>query len=190
MQWLLPTMWISYNSANDGTGDSYTTTIPAGTHYIIPGGLTATNYAITYAYGTLTVSPKPIGDGSIATGFTLSFGDGGAIILKDGDIQLNQGTQGGDEKDFIISDKTTSTSGRYSEETVFGKGNYTGSFAIRNANVNFQTDEDQVEWSATFIAEPAGDADADNTKGHKLPEGVRPECQQRKPTVSCRYRCR
>lgn len=160
------TLAYKYNSANDESGDYYTTTIPKGTFYIIPSGLTAKNYAITYAYGTLTVNAKSIGDGSIASGFTLSFGDGGAIVLKDGETDLYLTT------DYTIGSETTSSSGRYSEKTVSGTGNYTGYFSIRNAIVNFQTD-DQEEWSATFIAEPAGDYAVDNTKGHKLPDGVR-----------------
>lgn len=163
------TLAYKYNSANDESGDYYTTTIPKGTYYIIPSGLTATNYAITYAYGTLTVNAKSIGDGSIATDFTLEFGDGGSIILMDGETELQQGESGGDEKDFIISSTTLSESGRYSQRTISGKGNYTGYFAIRNANVNFQTDDDRVEWSATFVAEKSGETDI----GHALPEGVR-----------------
>jgi hypothetical protein len=157
------TLVYSYNSQADGQGTSYTTTIPAGTHYIIPSGLTATNYAITYVAGELTVNAKSIGDGSIASGFTLSFGEGGATVLKDGETLLYTTT------DYTIGNETTSLSGRYSEKTVSGTGNYTGSFSIRNANVNFQTDDNQVEWSATFVAEKSGVTDI----GHALPEGVR-----------------
>ena len=157
------TLIYRYNSQANGQGISYTATIPRGTSYIIPSGLTATNYAITYVAGTLTVGPRSIGDGSLASGFTLSFGEGGAIILKDGETTLELTT------DYIIGGETTSTSGRYSEKTVSGTGNYTGSFSIRNANVSFQTDADQVEWSATFVAEKSGSTDI----GHALPEGVR-----------------
>lgn len=157
------TLVYSYNSQADGQGTSYTTTIPAGTRYIIPSGLTATNYAITYIAGELTVNVKSIGDGSIASGFTLSFGEGGATVLKDGETLLYTTT------DYTIGNETTSLSGRYSEKTVSGTGNYTGSFSIRNANVNFQTDDNQVEWSATFVAEKSGDTDI----GHALPEGIR-----------------
>lgn len=157
------TLVYSYNSQADGKGTSYTTTIPKGTFYIIPGGLTATNYNITYNNGTLTVTEKSIGDGAIAPGFTLEFGNEGAIILKDGETQLIQTT------DFTIGDETISPSGKYSSKTVSGTGNYTGSFSIRNAIVNFQTDDNQVEWSATFVAEKSGDTDI----GHALPEGVR-----------------
>lgn len=161
------TLVYSYNSQEDGQGTSYTTTIPAGTSYIIPSGLTATNYAITYVAGTLTVNAKSIGSGSLADGFTLDFGPGGVIILKDSETTLPLY----EDTDYKLVE-TTSTSGRYSQRTVTGKGNYTGSISFRNANVNFQTDTDQMEWSATFVAEPAGAGAADNTKGHKLPDGV------------------
>lgn len=162
------TLVYSYNSQADGQGTSYTTTIPAGTSYIIPSGLIATNYAITYVAGTLTVGPKSIGNGSIASDFTLSFGDGGAIILKDGETTLEQTT------DYTIGDETTSASGRYSEKTISGTGNYKDSFSIRNTIVNFQTDDDRVEWSATFVAEDAAGIEHNNSDvGHKLPDGVR-----------------
>ncbi|MBO4907581.1 MAG: chitobiase/beta-hexosaminidase C-terminal domain-containing protein [Bacteroidaceae bacterium] len=162
------TLAYSYNSANDGSGTSYTTTIPKGTAYIIPSGLTATNYNITYNYGTLTVTAKSIGNGSsMASGFTLNFGDGGNIILLDGETTLTLTT------DYTIGEVETTTSGKYSSKKVSGTGNYTGSFKIRNAIVNFQTDAERVEWSATFVAEPAGTDLADDTKGHKLPEGIR-----------------
>ncbi len=155
------TLVYSYNTQSDGQGTSYTTTIPKGTFYIIPGGLTATNYNITYNNGTLTVTAKSIGDGAIAPGFTLEFGNEGAIILKDGETQLIQTT------DFTIGDETIS--GKYSSKTVSGTGNYTGSFSIRNAIVNFQTDDNGIEWSATFVAEKSGATDI----GHALPDGIR-----------------
>ena len=165
---LTGTLEYSYNSASDGSGTPYTTTIPQGTAYVIPGGLTATNYNITYNYGTLTVTAKSIGNGSsMASGFTLNFGDGGNIILLDGETTLTLTT------DYTIGEVETTTSGKYSSKKVSGTGNYTGSFKIRNAIVNFQTDAERVEWSATFVAEPAGTDLADDTKGHKLPEGIR-----------------
>ena len=45
----------TYKTAADGTGEDYTANSPVGTYYIIPGGLTAANYDITFAPGTLRV---------------------------------------------------------------------------------------------------------------------------------------
>ena len=130
-----------------------------------------TNYTLTITAGVYFTIKKSIGDGSIASGFTVEIGENNTIILKDGETTLEEGTPGADEKDFIVSG---TTSGRYSQRTVTGKGTYTGYFVIRNTIVNFQTDADAMEWSATFVAEPVNPLSAtDNTKGHALPEGIR-----------------
>ena len=129
------------------------------------------NYAITYANGTLTVTEKSIGDGTNpAPGFTVSIGEGNTIILKDGETTLEQGIPNDDEKDFIISSETTST--KYSTRTITGKGNYSGSFTVRNAIVSFQTDANEREWSATFAAEGADPSNPDSNEGHELPSGI------------------
>ena len=52
------TLTFSYNSKADGTGDAYTTSSPKGTYYIIPGGLTSSNYTITFKSGILNVGGK------------------------------------------------------------------------------------------------------------------------------------
>jgi uncharacterized repeat protein (TIGR02543 family) len=54
------TLTYAYKTANDITSEDYTTSSPAGTYYIIPSGLTATNYDITFVSGTLTVEPVPV----------------------------------------------------------------------------------------------------------------------------------
>ena len=51
----------AYNTAADGTGTAYTATSDQGAYYIIPSGLSATNYAITFVAGTLTVGQKEVG---------------------------------------------------------------------------------------------------------------------------------
>ena len=48
----------SYKTNADGTGEDYKTTSPKGKYYIIPSGLTSTNYEITFVEGTLTVGAK------------------------------------------------------------------------------------------------------------------------------------
>ena len=125
-----------------------------------------TNYAITYANGTLTVTLRSIGDGTLASGFTLVFGEGGTIILKDGEITLAEST------DYTVA--TASATSKYSTRTVSGNGNYTGYFSIRNAIANFQNDGNGgTEYSATFVAEnAAGFASNDSHNGHALPEGI------------------
>ena len=124
------------------------------------------NYDITYVNGTLEVTVRSIGDGiNPASGFTLEFGEGGALIIKDGEIALTENT------DFI---EATTESGKYATRTVSGKGNYNGSFTIRNAKVNFQNDGNGgTEYSATFVAESAaGSASNNSANGHALPEGI------------------
>lgn len=134
------------------------------------------NYDITYENGTLTVKQKSIGNGTNpASDIDVSIGAENAIILTYGEITLAEGS----ENDYTINEATISASGRYSLRTITAneKGNYTGSFKARNAIVNFQTDDKEAEWSATFVAEPAGADDdpsvaADNAKGHALPNGI------------------
>lgn len=130
------------------------------------------NYNITYVKGTLEVTKKSIGDGNNpASDIDVSIGAGNAIILTYGDITLTKGS----ENDYTVGDETSSASGRYSLRMVTANegGNYTGSFKARNAIVNFQTDDNAVEWSATFVAEPADPGAApDETKGHVLPAGI------------------
>lgn len=131
-----------------------------GTYVITPSGLTSTNYNITFISGTLTVTGKSIGDGSLASGFTLSFDESGEVILKYGTHTLTK------NEDYTIGDEIADT--KYSSKTISGTGNYTGSLAIRNAFVHFTTDASQVEWSATFVAESSGVNDI----GHVLPDGI------------------
>lgn len=131
-----------------------------GTYVITPSGLTSTNYNITFISGTLNVTGKSIGDGSLASGFTLSFDESGEVILKYGTHTLTK------NEDYTIGDEILGT--KYSSKTISGTGNYTGSLAIRNAFVHFTTDANQVEWSATFVAERSGVNDI----GHALPDGI------------------
>ena len=137
-----------YNSALDGSGTAYTATSPQGAYYIIPSGLTSSNYNITFVAGTLTVGLKSIGSGyDLASGFTVSLGEGNSIILKDGETTLVEGT------DYTLG--TPTTSGRYTITDITGSGNYTNTVSIRFANVTFMSDgsEGATDWSATFVAD-------------------------------------
>ena len=131
-----------------------------GTYVITPSGLTSTNYNITFISGTLTVTGKSIGDGSLASGFTLSFDESGEVILKYGTHALIK------DVDYTIGDEVSGT--KYSSKTISGTGNYTGYLSIRNAIVHFTSDDNQVEWSATFVAESSGENDI----GHALPDDI------------------
>jgi len=55
------TLTYTYNTVANGTGTAYTATSDQGSYYIIPSGLSATNYAITFVPGTLTVDQKEVG---------------------------------------------------------------------------------------------------------------------------------
>lgn len=239
----------AYNTVANGTGAAYTKTSEPGSYYIIPSGLSAANYVITFAPGTLTVNPKEVGltwsettsftydgeehaptatatgtvngdkigvivtgaqtnaqtnveeedyykatasaltgdkagnyklpatntqsftitpkslvDGTtLADGYTLDFGTGNTVLLKD-DVIGSTLVIGTDYTEVA----NTEENAKYSTRTVTGKGNYTGSFSVRNAIVSFTTDADQEEWSATFVAEKADESDI----GHALPEGI------------------
>ena len=126
------------------------------------------NYLVTTADGTLTISAKSIGNGALASGFTISFDTDNNIILKDGETTLGN-------TDYTIDDEVTiSESGRYSIRTVRGTVNYGGYASIRNAIVTFTNDGNGgSEYSATFVAESADpDASPDPEKGHELPDGI------------------
>ncbi|GEM_PF-2752500 len=133
-------------TASELTGDK------AG-NYILPAANTQ----------TFTISRKSIGDGTLASGYTLDFGEGNTILLTDDII----GSALVISTDYSVSDDRDA-SPKYSERTVTGIGNYTGSFDVRNVVVSLTTDTDQEEWSATFAAEKADESDI----GHALPEGI------------------
>ena len=140
----------------------YTPTSPAGSSYSITiSGGEAPNYKIASSTpGTLTVGKKSIGEGSLAEGFTLDFGTGNTIILKDGTKELTLNNDYTDEPGA-----TTINPDKYSSRTITGAGNYEGTFDILNAIATFGTDGS--EWSATFVAE------TENTYfGHTLPSDI------------------
>ena len=56
------TLSYSYNTAEDGLGTEYSAGSNAGTYYIIPSGLTSTDYEVRFVAGTLTVNPKVVKD--------------------------------------------------------------------------------------------------------------------------------
>ena len=107
---------------------------------------------------SFTISGKSIGnDTTPADGFTLEFDEDGNIILKSGDHILTKGV------DYTIGEENIGE--KYSTRNISGTGNYTGSITVKNAIVPFTTDNNQYEWTSTFVAESSG-------IGHALPEGV------------------
>ena len=109
------TLTYVFNTSADGTGDAYTTSSPKGTYYIIPGGLHLpdgnNNYAISFAYGTLTVGPRKIGNGTdFAEGFTVNIDTSTspyALTVYDGSTALIQGTTGTDYDYSIDTSEST-----------------------------------------------------------------------------------
>ena len=170
-----PTYTITYAGWKNGEEKTVLTTEPtasseytqgsnAGSYPIIVTGGIATNYDITPQNGTLTVGPKTL------TQDNISFGEGGIVVVKDGETTLTEGTDYtiGEEQHSGINNKYTVTPviGK-NDGTSSGTGNYTGTVSIRHANVHLTTGANQANYSATFVAESAGDADI----GHVLPEG-------------------
>ena len=86
----------AYNTATNGKGTAYTPGSPVGTYYIIPRGLSSTNYRFVYRTGILTVEEKifDYADGTITqdeNGYTVNIdeGTGSANELPD-DVELDK----------------------------------------------------------------------------------------------------
>ncbi len=140
----------------------------AGEHTATASALTgdkAGNYVLPEEKTkTFTITSKSIGNGTtLADGYTLDFGEGNTILLTDDAI----GSTLVASTDYTVGDDT-SDSDKYSQRTVTGAGNYSGSVNVRNAKVSLTTDASEEGWSATFTAEAADPSDI----GHALPEGV------------------
>jgi len=149
---------VTVSGAETNAGNSLTATASALT------GTKKHNYKLPEANThTFTISPKSIGNGTtLADGYTLNFGEGNTILLTDDVI----GSALVLSTDYSVGEDTDTSEG-YSERTVTGKGNYTGSFSVRNASVAFSTDTEQDRWSGTFVAEKKNEGDI----GFVLPEG-------------------
>ena len=87
-----------YNTASSGSGDNYMVGSPVGSYFIIPGGLSATNYDFDYVNGILTVEERVVSyEGGTVTqdenGYdvTLDEGTGSAKPLpigEDGELDM------------------------------------------------------------------------------------------------------
>ena len=148
---------VTVSGAETNAGTSHTATASALT------GTKKHNYKLPEANThTFTISRKSIGDGTLADGYTLNFGEGNTILLTDDVI----GSALVLSTDYSVGEDTDTSEG-YSERIVTGTGNYTGSFTVRNASVAFSTDTEQDRWSGTFVAEKKNEGDI----GFALPEG-------------------
>ena len=149
---------VTVSGGQKNAGNNYTATASALTgekknNYVLPESKTQ----------SFTILRKSIGEGSLVSGYTLDFGEGNSILLRDDDI----GRALVFSTDYSVGDDED-TSDKYSKRTVSGIGNYEGSFEVRNAVISFTTDANQDEWSATFAAEKANATDI----GLALPEGI------------------
>ncbi len=149
---------VTVSGAETNAGNSHTATASALT------GTKKHNYKLPEANTqSFTITPKSIGGGTtLADGYTLNFGENNTILLTDDVI----GSALVLSTDYSVGEDTDTSEG-YSERTVTGKGNYTGSFTVRNASVAFSTDTEQDRWSGTFVAEKKNEGDI----GFALPEG-------------------
>ena len=137
--------------------------------------LTNSNYALPDpATQEFTIGPKSLGTGTNTPAEGITF-----TIAKENDnyvITVNhEGREtpltAGSDKDYTIS--TEGTTSKYYIATINGVNNYTGSISIKYACVNFTTDDSELEWAATFVAENATDpSNPVASDGHALPDGV------------------
>ena len=148
---------VTVTGAQTNAG-SYTATASALT------GEKAGNYKLpTTNTKAFTITPKSLVDGTtLADVYTLDFGENNTILLTDDVI----GSALEKDTDYEVGGNTDNSEGYYTR-IVTGIGNYTGSFTVRNAAVNFSTDTEQERWSATFVAEKKNEGDI----GFVLPEG-------------------
>lgn len=149
---------VTVSGAETNAGNSHTATASALT------GTKKHNYKLPVANTqSFIITPKSIGGGTtLADGYTLNFGENNTILLTDDVI----GSALVPSTDYSVGEDTDTNEG-YSERNVTGKGNYTGSFTVRNASVAFSTDTEQDRWSGTFVAEKKNEGDI----GFALPEG-------------------
>lgn len=149
---------VKVTGAETNVGNNHTATASALT------GDKAGNYKLPEdKTQSFTITPKSIGNGTtLADGYILNFGEGNTILLTDDVI----GSALVLSTDYSVGENKDTSEGYYTR-TVTGIGNYTGSFTVRNAAVNFSTDTEEERWSATFVAEKKNEGDI----GFVLPEG-------------------
>ena len=158
------TLTYSYKTNADGTGGDYTTASPKGTYYIIPSGLTSTNYEITFVAGKLTVGAKtltPESDGGtlkvdISPATTVYNGaiQTPTISLKDGDTTISpddytvtykKGTEVAETKN--VGDYTVVIESKSTSNYTF---NITSTFSITKAQTEITINEGNPEWGGVL----------------------------------------
>ena len=151
------TLTYTYKTASDGSGSTYTTASPVGTYYIIPGGLTSTNYAITFEAGTLTVSAEGAAglslslDAAIPAEYFVYSGTAKepAVVVKDGEQTLTK------DQDYTVSYSNNVNAGdNTAVATVTGIGNYSG-----EKKLNFTINKAPLTITADAKSKTYGEAD-------------------------------
>lgn len=137
--------------------------------------LTNSNYALPDpATQEFTIGQKSLGTGTNTPAEGITF----TIATENDNYVITVNHEGretpltaGSNKDYTIS--TEGTTSKYYIATINGVNNYTGSISIKYACVNFTTDDSELEWAATFVAENATDpSNPVASDGHALPDGV------------------
>ena len=147
------TGFVSGEDQNDLSGTlsiSRATGEAAGSYVITASGLTATNYAIAYVDGTLTITNKSITSTDITTGTIADFEYTGqaqtpTLEVKDGTTVLTQDT------DYILSYADNTNVGT-ATVTITGIGNYSGdreiNFTIVPKNINILIADQQKDYGS------------------------------------------
>ena len=143
---------IKYTIKNsDGEIVTLEKKIPVGTYTIIPSGLNAQNYSITYKAGILTVNGKNIdenGEFTVIIGKNEYTYDGAEkkpeITVKDGENVLKE------NENYTVEYSNNINAGT-GKVTVIGKGNYTGkvekTFVINKAEVEIPTSPEEKTYN-------------------------------------------
>ena len=154
------TLSYTYNSKADGSGKTYKAGSDVGAYFIIPAGLTSTNYTITFVAGVLTVNAKTVKDEPgvgesqiiIELSPTEYAYDGNekkpAVTVKDGEttISSNEYTVSYANNVKVGTATVTITDNAGGNYTVSGKKTFVIYRALDGLFVNGN------EW-ATFVAE-------------------------------------
>ena len=123
----------------------------AGNYDITPSGLTSSNYAITFANGTLTVGEKALENGFIATISSLVYNGQAqepAPVLTFHEMTLVAGT------DYTVAYSNNTNAGT-ATVTVTGQGNYSGqaqkTFTITQKEATLQWSNYELDWTGQAL---------------------------------------
>ena len=122
-----------------------------GNYTITPSGLTSSNYAITFANGTLTVGEKALENGFIATISSLVYNGQAqtpAPVLTFHEMTLASGT------DYTVAYSNNTNAGT-ATVTITGQGNYSGqaqkTFTITQKEATLQWSNKELTWTGSAL---------------------------------------